>query len=241
MTLSLFLIGADPTEAQLHMQLELMHNAFISFINQPDHILYREVEETAHEPCAWRGIRCTHGLVTSVVMGPEFARSKCHIEMDYLPSSLQFIHFKFILYTKGWSTERLPRELRYFCSFSCFCAEKSKGSHRIRMDKLPYRLEEMHIMDDVFKPSSGAFFISALPSTLRICHICHISMQKVFIDNDGIPDGIQILNFKAVSRKPKIQELHGRPLDGRVTTGPMYMGTGSRWFTELDNRLEEIS
>ena len=236
---------ADIDDTQIEMQRILMHKCFerCTTPSSPGAPIFKEeiIADGSEDPCSWRGVECVDGLVTSFVMVETKTRSReLYLDMDYLPSTVQALHLSRVYLYDTLVGSHLPRDLRYFYALRPYNIRNIYPTRDLRMDKLPRRLEEMQVAAGRFLPVSGVLVIANLPSTLRIFIIKTLFLKQVFIDNDGIPSGIQILNFDGNGKKVKIKEMNGEKLDNRVTREDVSLRRGSQWFKDLSRKAHQM-
>ena len=176
------------------------------------------------DACKWRGILCNIDTVQSMLIRLNKHRdSGYHIDMDYLPSSLEFVHLEYIHFREGWAAEHLPRDLKYLYACRCKNRHHIYPGPRVNMNKLPRKLEELHIVNSAFYAPSGVLIINDLPSSIRILNIVNTSLQKVFIDTACMPDGMKVLSifsyekvkFTKVGKKSLCRCMTSRRIDAR--------------------------
>ena len=239
---------SDVTSQEIGMQRTLMHNLFAECINASAESAEKFRERiavqraTEIDPCTWKGMQCTNGVLTTVVMSlHQIFRNDLYIDMGFFPSSVQFLHLNRAKYLDGWAAERLPRDLKYFCAHQCYNAFDKPFRGYIRMEKLPSQMEEIHLSSGTFTPPSGLLFIASLPSSLRICDIRSRFLSKVYVNDEGIPDGIHMLNIYGNGEKLKILETQGKKLSNCVTHDDVPMGMGSAYYADLDRKALDLS
>ena len=140
--------------------------------------------------CLWNGVQCIDGTIETFIFTQTDSRYHRYIEMDWLPSTLQYLHLNKIILHNGWVAERLPRELRYWYSNGM---SDSETHRKIDLYKLPAKMKEMHIQDrHVF----GDVLIVVLPETMRALRIQSADIQRVLIDPCMLPRGIRAISFE---------------------------------------------
>ena len=195
----------------------------------------------SHDPCSWRGIHCDGGRITRFIMtSGNWRYDNVFIDMDYLPSTIEELHFNRVYYYNGWVTEHLPRNLRYLCAIGCYNAMDNFTSRPMNLDRLPRHLEELHLTSGRLMPSSGVLVITNLPPTLILCNIKSGFLHKVLIDSDAIPSGIQMLNFYGNGKRTKIKEPFGKALPSCVTQTNVALGRSSERYTRLNREATLI-
>ena len=122
----------------------------------PDHfwnyVRTGEAQET--DPCTWRGVICSGGIVRRFIFpsvpyvvrrpgNPCIENANWLLEFDWLPSTLHAIHLNQIYLIDGWTTESLPRELRYLNLDRSYSHSASERTVNFR--KLPENMEVLHI------------------------------------------------------------------------------------------------
>ena len=232
----------DATSKDINMQRALMQSVFAARMKSSagSAETFRKIiavqSATANDPCTWSGMQCTDGILTSVLMSHErifIYGNDLHIDMDFFPNTVQFLYLKSVKYVDGWTADRLPRDLKFFCASQCVNAHDKTSSREIHMDRLPRQMEEIHLSSGEFAPISGVLLIANLPPNLRICHIRSQFLRKVLVDNLSIPDGIEMLNIYGNGQKILIKEASGKKLSRCVTNNNYLLGRGSVYFADL--------
>ena len=111
---------AHPTAETLNMQrksmylfaetpLERLH--LRSYFKQTSADITKEGPE---DVCRWNGVSCVDSIVTRVQLCPEASgMGDLGAAVEWLPQSVEHMHFKGIVLYHGWETKSLPRNLTY--------------------------------------------------------------------------------------------------------------------------------
>ena len=160
---------------------------------------------TAHDACAWKGIECEDGIVTSILLNrymydPSF-RTSYIVNINWVPQTVEKMHMLDIHLLNGWSPERLPRNLRYLCLWSCIewsitsidgekertnAGVSTKGE--VNLQKLPEGLEELYI---VYGWTAGYLRMGCIPQNMRRLLICSSVLTHAFVHFEALPESLQ--------------------------------------------------
>ena len=173
------------------------------------------------DPCEWRGVTCTNNEITSLVFtSTNGVRSPLDspwsIDMDWLPTTLQYAHLCALRFLNGWLARRLPRKMVYFYS-SCSLANDVVTDRQIHFRHLPAKMEEMHIYGGWF---AGTILIAGLPNTMRVCVLCSRYIRRAYVENQSLPSTLKKLVIYGNYGKAKVISTHGK-LDERVSKNSM--------------------
>ena len=173
------------------------------------------------DPCEWRGVTCTNNEMTSLIfVSTDSIRnpldSPWSIDMDWLPSTLQYVHLTHARQLDGWLAERLPRALLYFNS-SCSLTNGVITKRQIHFRNLPPKMEEMQIFHGWF---SGTVWISALPNTMRACVLRTGCIRRVYVESQNLPKSLEMIVINGIKDRAEVISMDGQ-LDERVSTSFM--------------------
>ena len=158
-----------------------------------------------HDACAWKGIECEHGMVTSILLDrymydASFGVSYI-VNINWVPQTVEKLHVRELHLLNGWSPERLPRNLRYLCLWSCMNwsitfidGEKERTNagkcvpSEINLQELPDGLEELYI---VYGWNYGYLRMGLLPQSMRRLLICGSILTHAFIHFEALPESLQ--------------------------------------------------
>ena len=195
------------------------------------------------DPCMWRGVECTEGIVTTFVFVRTFHEghwrtpNNWEIEVDYLPSTLCFLHLQFIHLIDEWVPERLPRDLRYFFSMTNYIFQHNETQRGLNLRKLPQKLEELIVFQAWF---AGNLLIDSLPPSLRLLNLRMEQPKQIFISNEALPDSLETLALFSHDSKAKIYELSGKKLDPRVKKRNIDARKLSGWYQTFEAQTDAI-
>ena len=151
------------------------------------------------DSCSWRGVGCVDGIVNSLTMT---SRRNCvwGIDMNWLPSTTQFVHLHLIALTKTLSIRALPRELRYLNLADGYLLHSNPGG-TLSLEELPKHMEELFLQTS--EGLCGTLDVRSLPPKMKYCVLqsAHIALLRV--DNVGLPDGLERLGV--YSRELKVK------------------------------------
>ena len=191
--------------------------------------------------CTWRGLECTDGAITSILLALterlHTSNSLWLIDPDWLPSTAQFVHLVNVRLVKEWMAQRLPRDLRYL-HISNLLHYASAVHRGIKLWNLPQKMEEMHFHGGW---SSGTLFIAALPQTMRLCFIHCMYIKKVVVVNADIPDSLEMFVVKGRQLSTCRMESHDETVvDPRVAIGYPRSEEYSEAFQEFELKCSQM-
>ena len=173
--------------------------------------------EPNHDPCTWgRSVSCTDGILKTFVfirMPMQYESAQWKIEMDWLPSSLEFVHLFEVDMVHGWLAARLPRDLRFLC-YSAGSETSISGNRRVDLCRLPERMEELLVRRGWYR---GNVDLTQLPRTMRLLIIWHKSVKKAFLRNAQLPDGLIKIVLYQGGAGTWLEEIEGIDVDPRVS------------------------
>ena len=251
---SLILHAADVHQHAFHqqtlMQLFITMSQF-SIVNNSmtfDEILldFRANEEDA---CTWPGISCTHSVVTSAYFADA---TPLIVDIEWAPPTLRHLHVRKSSFARAnWTTETLPRNLRYLCIFRCAAQKDYGGSATLDLRRLPQRMEEKIVMHHRLR---GELRFDDLPKSLRYLFI-HTAPQlnqkaiEVFVDFALLPKALVSANVYVSGHKQslKIVAAGGTKPDARVYAGSLkswkvhqHVHRHSKMYRKLDAACPRI-
>ena len=216
-------IEYDLTKQEELMRLALTPTSNTSQLAQERMWQYfRPNQEKSDDPCTWRGVECVEGAVHSFVFvrpsirsGTRLEAGLFHMNMRWLPNTLQYAHLEWIILSKNWRADLLPRELRYLCLASCFLSDNAmhSKSHRIDLQRLPQNIEELYVFGGGL---TGTIIATALPASLRICVMHSSNIRRAIVYNEALPEHLSVLEIGGANGKIKITEARGNWLDSRI-------------------------
>ena len=201
---------SDANLYQIHLQHQCMTNAFPWNTGRLQYFVRKPEDES--DCCAWRGVRCTDALVTTLVLVKPIARKWSKVNVAWLPQTLQFIQLRNPTLV-DFSLRDIPRDARYFRSTSSYTIGSSSNGV-LNFADLPSKIEELDISvisDYLF----STVIIRSVPSTLVQC--CIQSMQhlkSVYVMNSALPEGLDCIRFCA--HKCKFRALDSPKVDRRI-------------------------
>ena len=172
-----------------------------------------------NDPCAWRGVTCTDGTITHFLcVSTHHSRNPGTkpwiIDTDWLPSTLLYVHLSSLRVINGWLTKRFPRALRYFHT-NCLLPFGSQTTREVDLHYLPSKMEELHITGGW---CTGRLWIAHLPPSMRLCLIQNYFVKRVTVDNESLPQNLELLMIRGSFGKAKVRSIDGKALDDRVKT-----------------------
>ena len=163
-----------------------------------------------NDACTWHGIECTDGNVTSINLSSPLGNMFFYkVQLEWLPQSVEFMHFENVNFTSEWSGEVLPRCLKYLClrNFDkdptvSFLQDSFNRSLNLR--KLPAAMEELIVW---LGWCPGLIHIDILPASMRLLVLATSKIRRAIIDMAMLPESIQTLAIcnDVLQRGPRIE------------------------------------
>ena len=131
--------------------------------------------------CTWTGIRCAAGVAECLSIFMEHAsrgeKATQIVHPQWLPHSLQFVHFRMVSLTSFWTPDTLPRELRYLYLNQCGKNIDSPYPPRIDLDRLPDKMEELIVIGTQL---GRVIRIDRIPQKM---HLLYLQTHSFFTDS----------------------------------------------------------
>ena len=165
-----FIFSED--EAYRHKFATSMMDFFVRDVSNIDNV------------CSWNGISCANGLVQSIDLPP--ADISRPVSMEWIPPTVTRIQLYAVYFRTGWSSEILPRRLKYFYVANC---HKRPGFVHERRAFTPSLLHLPDAMEELMSINSwyeGNVYIDRLPIGLRILMLKSSSIQKALVNFDDL-------------------------------------------------------
>ena len=222
------------------MQNDLMHLAFTDE-------LFREAllhAQTPTDECTWRGVECAGSCVTAVFAAKTFetASRLFSVSTEWLPPTVEFVHFRYISIPHIWERMCLPRMLRYLYLENC-TAKHWKGmlSNKIDFARLPRRMEELIL---IHTDMGGMIQIDGLPETMQFVYIMQHErfVESIGVHYEDIPNALRELHvtngFDAVIFDEMVRAV-GKPNEVKLQTkyDNLYPEKGSAYVAEFAAKL----
>ena len=181
----------------------------------------------SYDPCTWNCIQCENNVMKKLhftTREPSTqgmirkAIGEWKVDADWLPSTLEEIHFYYIHLVHGWLSERLPRALHYLCFHDCRLSSKHTD-RSVDLRKLPTKLETLIIEGGWLQ---GLVVLDNLPEVMRICIIRHNDMHRAYVNSLHIPKDLELIALRAFSHLVEVEELSEGELDDRVRWSQTY-------------------
>ena len=147
--------------------------------------------------CLMNGITCIDGVIKDIVCGIAVSPDSGTIDMAWIPSTVERIHFQNVRVAEGWSAPLLPRELKYFFLHRCHEANAFMRMEA-KLSLLPEKLQEFFCLHSALH---GPIQLSALPRDLRIFAIHRVFGDRVLVDVETLPLGLRYVHNYAVNDK----------------------------------------
>ena len=189
------------------------------------------------EVCNWKGIECTHGVVTTLFLDTLDQTEDASIFMEWLPPTLEFVHLISTRLASKKSLSYLPRELKYL--YLGFC-------HGTRADidcaRLPRKMEELILLESTI---SKEIRLDSLPSTMHYIYIEQLPefTKSIVVNYDTLPACMRetwVTSFyKGSAMKPKVKTI-GTPGEVQLQTtyderypkrGSTYLWSFEEWIS----------
>ena len=186
--------------------------------------------------CEWKSIECTDGFVTSICLAKEYWRGTVIAEVDWLPPTVEFIHWKGIEIRSRHSTNCLPRALKYMYLDEC-----STETFSIDFARLPEKMEELILL---YSATPRIICLHDLPPKMRFVYIrlAPRFIDAILVDYNNLPESLKELHVTDAWDENKIEKkimAIGKPrgvklqtkFDSKNRTKP------SIYFERLDQKL----
>ena len=242
--LFLFFASADsqpPKKNDIEMQRFLMEKLFevkqYSLEYVPLEGYYLIMGGIQDDYCNWKAIECHNGLITSISARQHGDWAVC---MEWMPPTVECIHFNGINTVQGWGAENLPRNLRYLYLNGC-STRRSKAKYAfIHLHKLPERMEELIVLRD--KHHAGQIRLHALPAAMRLLYIAwsYRSPHPIVVNHQFLPATMQhlFMTYPANPGKIKIKEVGESACEVSTVFTYMSPNVRSKHFAVFEKKLE---
>ena len=220
----------DIRETQNYLMHRALNAAFIQ----------RACDQTSEKAdiCTWRLTECTDGLLTSLwAYGrhSSFGNGSLSASIEWLPPTLQFIHFDFVGVPGIWEKMCLPRDLKYLYLQNCYCIWMNSIAKCIDFSRLPWKMEELIVMHSTI---SGTIRFERLPPKMYLVYIEQSVrlIDSIIVNYAHLPQTLEILSITDVhgNRSWNVKEI-GVP--GRVR---LYTKLDRRYSTEASRYLMDV-
>ena len=171
-----------------------------------------------NNPCTWRGITCTDGVMTTLIfLSTNHRRERDSeswtVNANWLPSTLRNVHLLSVYLTEAINLRKLPRELRYFRTYSILSLEDEPKAKRLDLRLLPQKLEEFFIVNGRIP---ATLVLIDLPPNMHLIYICSVWLQYAYVENSKLPKSLKRAVLSADFKKCKIRNVDSSELDKRV-------------------------
>ena len=212
-------------------QTKMIRHAFNDFAAG----IARGVADTSADICAWEAIDCTDGLVTTICLRAQRISDGAKSHSEWIPPTVEFIHWRNIGISNEAALTYLPRELRYL--FWAFCDDKTPS---IDCERLPQRMEEFILVHSTF---SGEIRFSKMPQTMRYVHIQQspVFTKVITINYNTLPASLEDIRVTSShddhKMKGKVRAI-GKPGAVRLRTkyDRRHPKKGSKYLAALEKR-----
>ena len=181
--------------------------------------------------CSWQHTACENGALQTITTSVFAGEAGCSVDMEWLPPTVEYIHFYFVDMWRTWARMCLPRDLRYMHLFGCRNGEYEKASRTVDFSRLPRKMEELILLGS---PVSGVIVLACLPETMRLIYIDQggTPLERILVDYDGLPEGLKALYV--VGSAKLVDNVHaiGKPAGVRLETN------GDKFNRQKESRYE---
>ena len=209
------------------MQRECMKNALLlpeNLITARDGGIFGYflgTDSDTEDCCSWRGVECTSGTVTELVLTTYDAQERIwHVDILWLPNTIRYLCIQHSVLHSTFSLEQLPRDLQYLRIRNGMLRSEPLRK-TVNLERLPRNIEELSVeMDD---PLCGTVYIPSLSSKLVRCYLRSFSIRVVIVDNNSLPKNMR--QVMIIGQKAKFWSVDGKKLDDRIGPAgkPMYI------------------
>ena len=214
---------------QTELMLRVLHQNFRDSLTQSDNApptlwLYLRGQEAQDlDPCTWTTVDCTDGIARAFIFTwvyeyPNHNEQIQHfwsVDVEWLPSTLQYIHINGAKLVNDWKPELLPRETRYFY----LLCRTGRAHKNVKLENLPLNIEELHLRS----ANHGTVVIANLPPKMRFCTFQCTGLYHAHVHSPSLPDSLELITIGGIIHKVKCRELSGGVLDERVHETQSYM------------------
>ena len=193
-------------------QHDLMHHAL------GGDIIYTtpgEAESNA-DVCMWETIHCTDGIVTAIWASDIhiLPGAQHSVLTEWLPPTLEFIHFHSICVPNLWKTMCLPRELKYL--YLNLCNDWGQKPARVDFARLPRKMEEIIVIKSIM---GGRIYVDNMPETMRFVFFRVLAdFRGVFVNYRSLLGTLETLHFSPIGDfKIRVKEI-GKPRAVKLET-----------------------
>ena len=145
--------------------------------------------------CDWEMTECKDGMLTSICASgnPSSGDEAFSAEMEWLPPTVQFIHFYYVRAIGIWLSMCFPRDLKYLYLRVCYGMWTGNGSKAIDFARLPRKMEELISIHSIM---SGTICFDGLPETMRFVYIEKQwrSFRSVIVNYENLPQSLKHLH-----------------------------------------------
>ena len=182
--------------------------------------LIGEIANRYHlDPCSWRGVRCDVGGVETIQADSD--RGPALVDMDWIPSTVQFVCLRNLSSVNGWVTHRLPRALQFLSMNTIYAKQWDEAKKRnLNLQTLPRRMEELYVR---YGHVYGGLCVDNLPPTLRIICIRHADICEILVAVATFPEELRVL---CVDNAPEVETRDGGPIKKRGRVRIRWVGKG---------------
>ena len=206
---------------------------------------------TKADCCTWKMTDCEDGVVHAVLFY-KFAYFVPHVELQYLPQTVRYIHLHCTM--PDFSPRILPRDLRYIYLAHTTVHNggpphgwPKKATHILNTADFPTQLEEVSLQFN--SPLYKTVLIASLPRNMRYLSISNMGhIQRLVMANEALPECFRLCNVYLLSKSSKtdLVEMRGQDVDERVRAINMKSKSTHRidlkqyrYFTPLNNKCIE--
>ena len=131
--------------------------------------------------CDWKFISCTDSRATTLCIRSSQLAKKAVVDVEWLPPTLEFIHFEYILMHNEEALTYLPRELKYMYWGSCFGVTRN-----VDCSRLPHKMEEIILQKSTY---AGEINLGLMPHTMRFVFIEQVARytNEITVNYNSLP------------------------------------------------------
>ena len=210
---------ADPVSDAMNssMQKIFVTQMFkMNAVKYPDSVLRDIDKDVRGDVCWWRGIQCTDGKVTTLVLNQ--SRFPIELDVDWLPPTLTKVKVRHIGMGQVFHTRRLPRGLTK-CVIQ---AAHLRGS--LDLQALPEKIE---ILDLAHNSMYGVLYVVEMPQTVKRICLTNNVIQKVFVNNACLPKCLGEIQVTSTRKPVKIRSIGDGKVDARVHSSKFTIASSS--------------
>ena len=129
-----------------------------------------------------------------------------------MPPTAMFVCLRDTHVINGWTTERLPRGLRYLELRGLEIHRTTLRDRKIDLRRLPTKMQELFVIGGWY---SGQVCLENLPQSMRITRLANAVITEAFIAHERLPVGIEGVSItRNLGANERAAPVRLRPIGG---------------------------